>query len=621
MAHIVIDTRALQTPSSRARGIGLSVRAWLSTILGMPQHHRITLLTDPRFDPHGLPETGPFWSTVMFESDPRINEPSNLVRELAAHDRTEAFLHAIGADLYHCTSPMEAHFVVGLTSKTVPTVVTFYDAMPALEPERFFAGVSAQSTAAYFARLHALRHASHVIAISDASAHDLRKTTAMDASRVSVGHLAAAADHLPPDEAPSDSAGWRQQAGGEFVLAVLGASPWKNTERAIAGFMRWIHQSGAPHRLIIAFDLPAHQRAEAQRWLECYDAAERVLFTGFVSAEHMRWLYWHCDIVLHPALLEGFGMPVLEALIYGKPVVTSNASSMKEIAHGAGVLVDPLNIDDIARGLADARAHVGDPERARLARARAAEFSWDATAQHILSTYERVLAAPVAAGADNAHPAQAKPEQPLTPWALSRARMRAHIEARHVKRPAAWRRWLTSHVDAGYLTPALARQNAFNNAVIDYLHRYCTRAMGADSAPDMSANLPEPVINFKQHYRVTSMIRRHATSHLLGTVCEIMLRKQSDFNAWLQAFLYDPDDALLLRQLMNLTKVHERGYQPRSNTPVLSNSIVTVRTWLTRHLTSGYIDGIASDLEAFNESLIDIALQLHAHARLKRWQD
>jgi len=103
-------------------------------------------------------------------------------------------------------------------------------------------------------------------------------------------------------------------------------------------------------------------------------------------------LYAGADALLYPTLYEGFGLPVAEAMACGTPVLTSSTSALQEIAGGYAYLVDPMDVDAIARGIADLAT---DPARraefAGLGRRRAADFSWDRAAEHTLKVYAEAL--------------------------------------------------------------------------------------------------------------------------------------------------------------------------------------------------------------------------------------
>jgi len=118
-----------------------------------------------------------------------------------------------------------------------------------------------------------------------------------------------------------------------------------------------------------------------------------VTFTGYVADEHLPALYAGADLFAFPSLYEGFGLPVLEAMACGTPVVTSNSSSLPEVAGDAALLVDPYNVDEIAAAM---RRILEDTNLAQELRmhglARAAQFTWERTARETIEVYEKVLA-------------------------------------------------------------------------------------------------------------------------------------------------------------------------------------------------------------------------------------
>ena len=116
-----------------------------------------------------------------------------------------------------------------------------------------------------------------------------------------------------------------------------------------------------------------------------------MIFTGYVPEEELPLVYNAADLFVYPSLYEGFGLPILEAMACGVPVITSNLSSMPEVAGDAGILVDPNDVN----ALADAMTRVLTDRvlRATLAAkglARARSFSWERMAQETLAVYARV---------------------------------------------------------------------------------------------------------------------------------------------------------------------------------------------------------------------------------------
>jgi glycosyltransferase involved in cell wall biosynthesis len=129
--------------------------------------------------------------------------------------------------------------------------------------------------------------------------------------------------------------------------------------------------------------------------LERLGMSEAVNFTGFVEDEDLPALYNGADLFVFPSLYEGFGLPVLEAMACGTPVVTSNASSLPEVAGEAALLVDPYNVEEIAAAM---RRVLEDPDLAQELRekglARAKQFSWERTARQTIEVYKKVLREP-----------------------------------------------------------------------------------------------------------------------------------------------------------------------------------------------------------------------------------
>ena len=115
----------------------------------------------------------------------------------------------------------------------------------------------------------------------------------------------------------------------------------------------------------------------------------RVHFVGFVQPGDLGAIYASAEALCYPSLMEGFGLPILEAMSYGTPVLTSKGSSTQEVAGSAAVLVDPLDIDSIASGVLQALNQKS--ELSRLGLARASEMTWQATATKTAEVYEQVV--------------------------------------------------------------------------------------------------------------------------------------------------------------------------------------------------------------------------------------
>jgi len=192
-------------------------------------------------------------------------------------------------------------------------------------------------------------------------------------------------DHVQfyPATAPELQASWEKlhaaypQLSAPYILYVGQLQPRKNIGRLVEAFER-LATTDAALKLVIAGGHGWLQH-EVLQTIASSPFADRIIQLGRVSQEHLTSLYWHADVYVLPSLYEGFGMPVLEAMASGTPVVTSSVSSMPEIADDAAVLVDAHDSNAIAAGIAKAREH--QEQYRKLGIERAGQFTWDATAK------------------------------------------------------------------------------------------------------------------------------------------------------------------------------------------------------------------------------------------------
>jgi len=176
------------------------------------------------------------------------------------------------------------------------------------------------------------------------------------------------------------------------MLYVGNLQPRKNVVRLLRAFARARKEAGFAHRLVIVGQA-GWQCEEEMRELQSAEAAGHALRVGYVDDSDLPALYAAADAFLFPTLMEGFGLPVLEAMAMGTPVLTSNTSSLPEVAGDAALLVDPTDESAIATGISALAADGSLRARLRDAGlARAAQFSWQRTAELTRTVYESALA-------------------------------------------------------------------------------------------------------------------------------------------------------------------------------------------------------------------------------------
>ena len=236
------------------------------------------------------------------------------------------------------------------------------------------------------------RRAGRVIADSQATAHDLRELIGVPDSRIDVVPLGVGEQFRPPTEAAIAVARSRYKLPESFFLYVGTLEPRKN----LASLVRaWDSVAGEiPEGLAIA----GRTGWKTEEMLAAIGHAkhrDRIHLPGFIEEEDLAAAIGAARAFVWPSLFEGFGLPVLEAMACGTPALTSNSSSLPEVAGDAALLVDPESEEAIAGGLK--RLSRDDVLRARLSAAglsRAAEFTWARTAEMTLKVYGHVVRGP-----------------------------------------------------------------------------------------------------------------------------------------------------------------------------------------------------------------------------------
>jgi glycosyltransferase involved in cell wall biosynthesis len=285
-----------------------------------------------------------------------------------------------GLDVLH--SP---HYTMPLRHAT-RSVVTFCDMTFLLHPELhqpvkrvFFPAMMRWSA----------RHADRLITISESTRADLVRLWNVEPGRVTAVPLAAGDEYRPVSGQQVAAACERHGLrAGHYILYVGVLEPRKNIDRLVAAFGRVADRLGDLDLVIAGKQGWMYDRIFEQ--VTALGLAERVRFTGYVAQGDLPGLYGGARVFAYPSRYEGFGLPVLEAMRCGVPVVTTNVSSMPEVAGQGALLVDP---DDV-NGLAEALARlVEDTELAQTlacrGRQQAARFSWERCAVETRGVYEQ----------------------------------------------------------------------------------------------------------------------------------------------------------------------------------------------------------------------------------------
>ena len=223
------------------------------------------------------------------------------------------------------------------------------------------------------------------------SQRDIAKHLRVPKEKIRVTYLGYTPPASPSEQAPAPDDILKKHAISKPYLLFVGIQePKKNLERLIEAFVLLRRTSAVKADMQLVLAGGKGWLSDHLRQLACDLAVEQhVIFTGFVPDDDLPTLYRQAELFVFPSLYEGFGLPVLEAMTYGVPVVTSTASSLPEIAGDAAALVDPHSVEAIRDGMA---AVLGDPPKAaemrQKGRLQAQKFSWTRTAAQTYKAYQ-----------------------------------------------------------------------------------------------------------------------------------------------------------------------------------------------------------------------------------------
>jgi glycosyltransferase involved in cell wall biosynthesis len=288
--------------------------------------------------------------------------------------------------------PQLLHFTnsVAPLARLGPTVVTIHDMSLTLLPQ--FHPWRRRLTRSLVRA--SLRRADAVITVSRSAARDLVRLLPLDPSRVHV-IPEAPAEMFRPIREPAVLDGVRRRYGlpDRFILSVGTLEPRKNLVRLVEAYLGARRRGTLDGYALVLVGRRGWYNQELDRVLR--SAGPGIILTGYVPFQDLPAVYNLSTMFVFPSLYEGFGLPVLEAMACGIPVVTSLGTALEEIAEGAAKLADPLDVESIAAAIESLAAQ---PElRQELARRgidQAARFSWSRAARETLEVYRRYCSLP-----------------------------------------------------------------------------------------------------------------------------------------------------------------------------------------------------------------------------------
>ncbi|RIK43564.1 MAG: glycosyltransferase family 1 protein [Chloroflexi bacterium] len=273
-----------------------------------------------------------------------------------------------------------------------PTVITIHDMTLWLFPQ-YHNSLRLLSMRPFIPM--AARRAAAIVAVSRATKQDLVRILRVPPEKVHVIHEAPAASFHPMDR--ETALNTMRQSGmapgmlpDRFALYVGTIEPRKNLVRLLQAFAQLWHGGVVPHKLLFVGQR-GWKEEPVFRAVEQLGLQEAVLFLGYVPHETLIALYNLAEALVFPSLYEGFGLPVVEAMACGTPVITSRNGSLGEVTGGAAEFVEPTSTESIAEAL---RYVLNDPDRQAELRqrglAQSSRFSWEISAKQTQAVYRQV---------------------------------------------------------------------------------------------------------------------------------------------------------------------------------------------------------------------------------------
>lgn len=402
--RIVIDLQGAQSTGSRSRGIGRYSASLCEAIVRNRGEHEVVLALNAVF-----PETidvlrrrfGEFLpqkNIVTFDSAEQTRQltPENEVRRIASEHVREAFLASLQPDVVHVSSLFEGlddDAVVSIAKHTsLPTAVTLYDLIPLINREIYLSNRVVHRW--YSDRLDNLRRADHLLSISASARDEAIRNLGFGTSDVTNVGTAADPQFVPSTLSPTQTAELLRKYSirPRFVMYTGGIDHRKNLDTLIDAYASLPGFVRAETTLAIVCSCQDLDRRRLMaRASACGLTGNDFVMTGYVPEEDLIGLYGATSLFVFPSWHEGFGLPALEAMHCGAPVIGSNRSSLPEVIGLEAAMFDPFSADEIRgvleRGLTD--EHYRKLLISNGAR-QGRKFSWDKSAKLAIAALEKV---------------------------------------------------------------------------------------------------------------------------------------------------------------------------------------------------------------------------------------
>lgn len=403
--RIVIDLQGAQG-DSRSRGIGRYSLSLAQAMVRNRGRHEVIIALNGLF-PDSIEPIRAAFDGLLSQDNIRVwhatgpvhpLDPVNKWRRNSAELVREAFLASLQPDIVHITSLFEgfgdnAVHSIGLTPTLLPTAVTLYDLIPLMQSETYLKPNPTYEEF-YREKLSYLKRADLYLAISESSRQEAIEH--LDATPEQAVDIAAAAEaHFRPVRISElDEHALRKHFGltRPFLMYSGATDERKNHLRLIKAFSLLPCELRKNYQLAIVGHLPNEHREKFEAYTKlCELESTDVIITGRVSDDEMVSLYNLCALFVFPSWHEGFGLPALEAMSCGAPVIGANTTSLPEVIGREDALFDPFDENAISQKIVEVlnNEHLRN-DLAQHGLEQAKRFSWDDSAKSAIAAFERL---------------------------------------------------------------------------------------------------------------------------------------------------------------------------------------------------------------------------------------
>jgi glycosyltransferase involved in cell wall biosynthesis len=400
---IVLDLQGAQSESSRFRGIGRYSLALARAIVREAKQHEIWLALNGRYLESVIRLREEFANLIPEE---RIRvfalpgpvaelDPRNAWRMKTAELIREKFLSDLRPDILHISTMFEGFqnevvTSVGRLTKEVPTAVTLYDLIPLLHQERLLP--DAVGKRIYLRRAQSLKRADILLAISESTRREAIKVLGIAPERIvtiGAGLEESLRTRVDVTSNARTQIASRYGLHRPFVFYAGAVDPHKNVEGLMAAFALLPERLRRSHHLVFAGKLRDEDRKRLVSLAKQHGFGDDFFCLGYVPDADLRLLYALCAVFVFPSLHEGFGLPILEAMACGAPVIASSCTSIPEIIDRGDALFDPLQSTEIADRMAKVLSNAEFRHDLKAWGSETAKtFIWEECARKALRTFE-----------------------------------------------------------------------------------------------------------------------------------------------------------------------------------------------------------------------------------------